>query len=64
MSRESQTDNRKHGPAFTKAEASVQMPMWPTMGAWKAPGQVQVPPSTEENDEYQAGQRGVYEEPD
>jgi hypothetical protein len=42
MSRESQTDNRKHGPATTKAQAST-VAQWPTcMGAWDAPGQTLV----------------------
>ncbi len=45
--RDKNTDNGKlDGKPLTKAMASVQMPMWPTMGAWKPPGQTQVPPST------------------
>lgn len=42
MSRESNVDNRKHGPATTKANASVQA-QWPSsMGEWDAPGQILV----------------------
>lgn len=65
MSRDSQTDNRKHGPATTKAASAVQMTAYPSKGAWEAPGQATVPVSSEENDEYQAGQCSTYmEEPD
>lgn len=39
LSRDENVDNRKHGPATTKADASI-VAMWPaSMGDWDAPGQ-------------------------
>jgi len=56
--RDQNVDNAKRGQTRTKTDAAMQMPAWPVKGAWQAPGQVIVTPSTEANDDYQAGQRG------
>jgi hypothetical protein len=39
MSRADNVDNRKHGPATTKAQASQPAQWRQSMGEWDAPGQ-------------------------
>lgn len=58
MSRESQTDNRKHGPATTKADVSMPAQYPYCMGDWVAPGVTIVTDDDPDNDAYYAYKPG------
>ena len=59
QSREGNVDNRKFGPATTKAEAS-QAAVWPySMGEWDAPGQTLVTDNDDRSTEDDVQQNNV-----